>query len=104
MSEETRKAPIRKTRVELTGEYAGWWFDARVNPRMSTFSMVTSGDIDRLIEALSQLILAWNFVDEDGEPLPEPYKDTAAIGSLASDLFNLVADSYVKAVTNLAPN
>ena len=104
MSENPRKAPVRTARVELTGDYEGWWFDARINPRMSTFTLVTSGEIDKLIDGLAQLLMAWNYVDEEGDPLPQPYNNAEAVSLLSTDLFNKTSEAYVAKVTSLGPN
>lgn len=69
VSSEIRKLPIRSTRVELDGEYAGYWATMRLNPRRRVLDDLGSGDTHRACEGLAQLILAWNVTDEDGRPI-----------------------------------
>jgi hypothetical protein len=75
-----RRMPIKTRTVELTGDYAGWSATVRTNAPFSNFlqlSQLTGDDGQAALKALAEiyrllpkLIFAWNFVDEEGTPLP----------------------------------
>ena len=69
VSGEIRKLPIRSARVELDGEYAGYWATMRLNPRRRVLDDLGSGDTHRACAGLAELILAWNVTDEAGAPI-----------------------------------
>jgi hypothetical protein len=69
---EPRKMPVRVKDIELTGDWAGWSFTGRTNPKMSTLDDLSSGVFRRIASALSEVVLSWNFVDENGTALPNP--------------------------------
>lgn len=70
-----RKMPVKIDKVNLTGDYEGWWFVARLNPKMELFNMLMRGTYDGMVTVLSELTVGeWNFVDEDGQALPQPHK------------------------------
>ena len=99
-----RRMPVRVQRVELTGEYEGWWADIRTNPPvglwMDARERITAdgGDavssataaVDGLIGVVAAVLKNWNFVDEAGAVLPP---DAAGVRRLPLDLigelFNL---------------
>lgn len=99
--EPARKMPIKVRTIHLHGEYEGWWFEARTNPKLSAFSDVASGDFDRMVGGLSKIIRRWNFVDEEGLPLPQP--NDGGTGDLSLDLLNFVSSAYVEELGKLPP-
>ena len=74
VSSEIRRLPIRSARVELDGDYAGYWATMRLNPRRRVLDELGSGDTRRACEGLAQIIQAWNVTDEEGRPI-EPTGD-----------------------------
>lgn len=72
MPVEIRKMPIRSKEIELSGEWAGWKFTGRINPPMQSISDIMSGRYDLIIAGLTEVVLTWNFTDENGNPLPDP--------------------------------
>ena len=69
-----RLMPVRIERLEMDGDYEGWWFTARVNPRMEMFNLLMQGTYAGMVTVLSELLVGeWNFVDEEGEPLSQPH-------------------------------
>ena len=97
----TRKLPVKTQVIELVEEYAGWNFTARINPPIRAFGDVASGDFDRTVKGLAQIIREWNFVDEDGKEMSAPNIDT--IGDLTLDLVTAVANRYVEELAKLPP-
>lgn len=77
---EPRRMPIKTRTVELDGDYAGWSATVRTNAPFSNFLQLSqlSGDdgqaalkaLAEIYSLLPKLIFGWNFVDEEGEPLP----------------------------------
>jgi hypothetical protein len=76
-----RRMPVRTRVVELEGDYAGWRATVRTNAPFANFLKLASlGNTDdgaavlsglaEIYGLLPRLVLDWNFVDEDGEPLP----------------------------------
>ncbi len=102
MTETPKPAPVRTACIELDGDYAGWWATVRTNLKIRTFKELIAGDLDRSTKALSQILLAWNFVDEQGQPLPSP-ADPAAIEELTGEQVKLVVDKYVELVNKVPP-
>ena len=95
MSAEVRKLPVRTTRVDLDGDYAGYWATMRLNPRRSTIDGLSSGETRPACEALAKLIVAWNVTDEEGRPLevtPDEVYD------LPDEMLAIVIRKYLDAV------
>ena len=69
---EALRTAVRTGRVELGGDYEGWYATMRTNPTVSVWEDFASGDNERFDEALKILVLDWNFVDDQGQPLPLP--------------------------------
>lgn len=75
-----RRMPVKTRRVELAGEYAGWWVTVRTNAPFGLFlnmtQLNTTNEADQtaalvqMVTMLPQMIHAWNFVNEDGDDLP----------------------------------
>lgn len=89
-----RRMPIRTATIALDGDYAGWTVRMRTNPPLSAFEQFTSGSFRQIREALTTLLLDWNFVDEDGAPLPLD----GGVEHLPVDLLEQLIDKYVAAM------
>ena len=82
---EKRCMPVRTARIDLEGEFEGWYATVRINPMFETYEQLQSEDLGQVKEALGGLLREpWNFVDEEGEPMSSP--DTAAIGKMPLEL------------------
>jgi len=105
MSEESstkRKMPVKLSDVlKLDGEYKGWEFKARLNPPLSIFEDIGSGRFDRIITGLSKVVVWWNFVDEEGEPLLSP--NEGGCRQISTDLAGEVVRVYTERLTDLPP-
>lgn len=111
---EKRKMPVKMQRIELTGDYEGWEFTGRTNPKMATLDDISSGVFRRITGGLAEVVIDWNFVDEQGAALPSPMqlketgKGQAAIeqvmGELPLDLTLAVAKAISDAITAIPPN
>jgi hypothetical protein len=99
---EKRKAVIKTRKIELDGEWEGWWFICRTNPPMSSIADLLSGNIDRMIESCKGIIKEWNFVDEEGNPLPPP--QDGGVELVPSDLFQALSNAAGSAPFQAPPN
>lgn len=66
---EKRKLPIKIGELALNGEFEGWTFVGRTNPPMELVDHFLKGRVD---VGLGPVVYTWNFVDENGEPMPQP--------------------------------
>lgn len=68
--------PIKTVRVELEEiGYPGWFVTMRTNPRSSVYDDLIKMDEEAAAtwwKAFGQVVIEWNFADEDGKPLPQP--------------------------------
>jgi hypothetical protein len=110
-----RKMPVRTKEISLNGEWEGWSFTARTNPPMGIISDMSSGEIDLITESIARVITDWNFVDEEGEPLPIPkdirdedglliQKAVEIVRLIPIDLLTVVSQAYSEEVAKLSPN
>jgi len=86
-----RKMPVVTRKIEISeGPYAGWWVEMRTNPPMRVIDdLVLSMDAAEF----AKLVVAWNFVDEDGAPLT-----AEQIFEIPPDLFKVLWQLYLKEV------
>ena len=91
MNAVARKMPVVTRKIEIgEGPYAGWWAEMRTNPPMRV--------IDALVQSMdavefSRLVVAWNFVDEEGAPLA-----AEQILDIPPDLFKVLWQLYLREV------
>jgi hypothetical protein len=86
-----RRQPIRTTDGELEGDYAGWTARFRTNPRSSLLDEFGSGDFERVRAALAEVVLDWNYVDEEGAPIA---CTPAAVHALPTDLLAATVEAF----------
>lgn len=108
-SAPVRKMPIKTATVNLEGEYEGWWFKYRTNPRLGPLTealkKVQQADeddpqssavaIDGMYETMEVVLVDWNFVDEDGAELTP---DITGLKALPSELIALMFEPVNKGV------
>ena len=87
------RTAVRTARLELGGDYEGWFATLRVNPPLSIWDDFSSGDAARYDSALAALVIDWNFVDDQGEPLPLP-KDGLDWAAAPFDLKLALTNAY----------
>lgn len=93
-----RRMPVKTAVVRLDGDYAGWEATVRVNPRLSIYDELVGGDLAQTQQVLAALLRAWNFVDEEGEPLPTTLD---GVKSLPADLTRDLLVKVQEAITRL---
>ena len=91
------RTAVRTARLELGGDYEGWWVVMRVNPPLQVWEGFSSGDTERYDSALAALVIDWNFVDDDGQPLALP-KDGLDWSSAPFDLKLVLTNAYTAKV------
>jgi hypothetical protein len=96
--------PVVVKVLELEGDYAGIVIRARMNPTTRTRIELTSDDDERRYATMGRdIIVGWNVVDADGEPVPVP--DTKAVfdellpDEMTGQIFSLWARAMEERVT-----
>ena len=102
MTETIRKLPIKTKELELSGDYVGWFFTARMNPPLGVFFDIASGDLQRIMNGITRIIIAWNFVDEEGTLLPKPDLEVVS-NYITSELLNAIANAWLDEMTKVPP-
>lgn len=102
MTENIRKLPVRTRDIAMKTPWEGWNFSARMNPPVRVFEDIASGDFARIIDGMTTVILSWNWVDENGEPLPDPSRVIIA-NNIPIDLLTSAANAWVAEMTNVPP-
>ncbi len=95
--------PVITKTIELEAPFEGWQFEARINPKLRTVSKLSSGQTDKILEGLGELVIDWNFVDEEGNPLPPP-GESDVMYDLTVDLAIKMADAIQVAITTVEGN
>lgn len=78
----------------LTVDGDGWV--VRLNPPLSTYGDLQSGDLDRIGSALSLIVSEHPYVGDDDQPL--------SIGDLDMDTVTTFVEAYGKLMTALPPD
>jgi hypothetical protein len=94
--------PIHCTTVSLDEiGYDGWWVSMRLNIRARVYDDFLDQNREVFWAAFSQIVLEWNFTDEDGTPMPLP-KDGLGPRDLPIDILNTLVLRYVEAMSDSA--
>lgn len=96
-----RRMPVRTQTIQLTDEYEDWALTIRANAPAGVLLRlegladgddgVTRGALSAILDMLAALTVAWNFVDEDGVPLP---LERASFDRLPLDLIMAIMEEY----------
>lgn len=85
------KCPTQTTREEILYLHEGEWVEVLPLPDYQMLialrRIAASGDEDaygELVDRLARRVTAWSFTDVDGEPLPQPWRNPAAIRDLGA--------------------
>lgn len=92
---------IKTRRIELDGEFEGYWFVSQINPPMYVLADMMSGNPDRMIASLNGIVKEWNFVGFDGEPLD---LTNGGVRLLPTDLFQAMAAAAQNAPFDIPKN
>lgn len=91
-----RRMPVRTITVALQGDYEGFTVTMRSNPPLRTFTEIQSNaDFESLRKIVATLVIDWNFVDEEGQPIP-----TGDFDSISIELFGLIIQQYLSTIVS----
>jgi hypothetical protein len=97
---ENRRMPVRTSRVEMDAPYEGWTATVRVNVPMQQYEKLFARQTR--YEAMAEVVQGWNFVDDDGEPIPITPEGIGA--NVGLDLFKMLLEKVDEAIAApLAP-
>ena len=96
-----RKMVVKTSELRLDGDYEGWSFVAKMNPKMRVLESLSTEGIANTIKGLSGILVSWNFVDEEGKDMDTPSVET--IGELTSDLVTQITSKYLEELSSLNP-
>ena len=65
-----RKRPVRTAEIELPAPYEGWTATVLTSMPMALYDALESGTFQERLEALTKVVLEWNYVDDAGAPVP----------------------------------
>lgn len=92
------RMPVRTTRVELNGPYKGFWLTMRSNPPLSLFTSLQVGvNFDTLRDKIHSLIMDWNFVDDEGKPIP-----AGSLDDISIELIGLTIQAYLDQIKSIS--
>lgn len=78
--------------------WAGWEVTYRSDMTMTIFTELGSRDNRQRVHALSLIVTGWNFVDEAGNPLPQPTRENFGQLGLSDELITLLFIGYAQAL------
>lgn len=90
-----KRMPVLTTDIALDGDYEGYVVTVRTNPRFGTKLDMSSGDDERFMRAVREIVLSWNICDEDGNALPAPHESADAIMQVPDELLTQLLNKYV---------
>ena len=94
--------PIKTATIDLEEiDYTGWHVEMRLNVRARTYDAFLSQDAEQFWQAFSEIVVGWNLLDEDGQPLPLP-RDGLGPRDLPIDILNTLVLRYVEAMADSA--
>ena len=94
-----RRLAVRIKEVHLNGEFQGWSFVCRTNVPWSVLEGMQSGNYERIRDELAKILISWDFVDEEGRPMPKPSPES--ISALPFDLMTAVLEGATEAIMAL---
>jgi len=90
--------PRRKIHIEMKDDYEGFWLDMWSNPPLRIFmEMQDTSDFDKLEQIIQMLIMDWNLVDFEGEPIP-----VGNLRDVGMDMIGIIVQSYMTGVQQSA--
>lgn len=94
--------PIKTAIINLDEiDYPGWHVEMRLNVRARTYDAFLSQDTEQFWQAFSEIVVSWNLLDENGQPLLLP-KDGLGPRDLPIDILNTLVLRYVEAMADSA--
>ena len=72
MAQAKHVLPIRYADISLDGPFEGFTFKAKISVKLGVIRAMQSGEFDKIMKSLRDIIVDWDFVDEEGKPMPKP--------------------------------
>jgi len=94
---ESKAMPVRVARVELTGDYAGFWADVQTNSSYAVKQELNSGEPGRVFDAFAPLVNAWNLTDRKGVALLIPTTPEALAQDIPDEVLGQLLTGYREA-------
>jgi len=86
--------PKRTIRIEMEGDYEGFWIDMWSNPPLRLFmDMQETNDFDKLKGVVEKLIMDWNLVGFEGEVIP-----VGSIEDVSMELVGQIISLYLETI------
>lgn len=93
MDDAKRRMPVRTSKIEMDAPYEGWKATVRINMPVREYNRLFSGS--GRMEALAEVVQDWNFVDDNGDPIPITPEGMEMIGF---DLMRMLISEVDEAV------
>src|SRR5580765_8886550 len=94
------RMPVKTVTIKFDAiGYEGWWVKMRTNPKASVYDGFLANaqeETEKEWDAWKSIVMEWNFVDEEGKPLPLP-KDGLEKNQLPYDIQAHMVREYVEA-------
>jgi hypothetical protein len=87
---------VKTVRIELEGEYAGWYAEMRANVSMNEVVEVQSENLPRIVAALKRVVVSHNFKSVDGSAATD-------MGDADTRAWSQLIEKWGKALTDV-PN
>ena len=101
MSNAKKKMPRKTTRIDLKEEYEGYFIIFRTNPKIRIIESLGDGELSKVLDALSEIIVEWNLTDEDGNDLGDVTEES--MREVPSDLIEIISKHFMESVAQLSP-
>lgn len=90
-----RGSEIRTAKLELTDPFAGYWVIVRLNPPMRVFRDLSSGNLEKMLQAFAEISRSSNLTDESDQPID--VTTVAGWGEVTDDVLAHVAEKFAEA-------
>jgi hypothetical protein len=94
---DNKAMPVRVARIELSGDYEGFWADVQTNSSYAVKQELNSGEPGRVFDAFAPLIQAWNLTDAAGIVLPIPTTPEALAQDIPDEVLGQLLTGYREA-------
>ena len=99
---ETKAMPVRTTRVNLAGDYEGFWADLQINCSYAVKQELNSGEPERVFAAFAGLVQGWNLTDTQGHRCLVPTTPDALRLDIPDEVLGDLLTGYREALASAA--
>ena len=94
---DNKAMPVRVARIELSGDYEGFWADVQTNCSYAVKQELNSGEPERVFAAFAPLVLAWNLTSPSGKWLGIPITPEALQADIPDEVLGDLLTGYREA-------